>query len=352
MFDGHHVGRQQTGNETYAREMARALSDRNDIDLIVTVDRGNPQATEDLPMIKTRALPRNPVGRLLALPLVARQYRADLLHTIYYLPAGPVRHTIVSVHDISFVRFPEFFSSGERMKNRILVGDAIRRAGAISTLTAHAKEEIVDVYRVDPGRVYVVPCGVSPAFFQADVESRRLQDDRLRLLAVGSLQPRKNLQRLVAAVRALSAQRPVTLSLIGPEGYQAQEIRESVGQDASVRFLGYVSEQRLIEAYQSADVFVYPSLYEGFGLPVIEAMACGTPVVTSTGGSLPEVAGSAAVLVDPLDELAIADGIRRAADDASLRTRLVRDGLVRARHFTWPAAASALTEAYKVVASR
>lgn len=346
------MGRQQTGNETYAREIAKSLASRDDIELVVTVDRDRPQAALDLPDIATRELPRNPIGRLVALPLIARRYRADLLHTMYYLPPGPVRHTIVSVHDVSFVRFPEFFSLGERLKNRLLVGDAIRRAGAITTLTSHAKAEIVDVFGVDPGRVFVVPCGVAPAFFEADPDHRRPPGDELRLLAVGSLQPRKNIQRLVAAVRSLASQRPVLLSLIGPEGYQAQEIRKSIGQEVAVQFLGYVSEQRLIDAYQSADVFVYPSVYEGFGLPVIEAMACGTPVVASTGGSLPEVAGGAAVLVDPLDERAIAEGIQSVADDLALRTRLIRDGLDRARHFTWPAAARALADVYRLVVFR
>jgi glycosyltransferase involved in cell wall biosynthesis len=352
IFDGHHIGRRQTGNETYAREMARALADRDDIDLILTVDNGRLEAARELTRASTRELPRNPIGRLAALPLLAYQRHADVIHTMYYLPPGPSRRTVVSVHDVSYERFPEFFSRAERWKNRLLIGDAIRRAGAICTLTNHAKSEIVDVYGVDPERVFVVPCGVAPAYLDAGISPRPERDERLRILAVGSLQPRKNIPRLVAAVRLVASQRPVKLSLIGPEGYQAQEIRALVGRDAIVEFLGYVSESRLIEAYQSADIFVYPSVYEGFGLPVVEAMACGTPVLTSTGGSLPEVAGSAALLVDPGDTVAIAAGIARLADDADLRSRLVRDGLSRARQFTWPAAALALSETYQFIVSR
>lgn len=352
IFDGHHIGRQQTGNETYAREMARAVADRDDIELILTVDRGRMEAARGLPSTSTRELPRNPIGRLAALPLLAYQCHADLIHTMFYMTPGMSRRTVVSVHDVSYERFPEFFSRGERLKNRLLIGDAIRRAGAICTLTNHAKSEIVDVYGVDPERINVVPCGVAPAFLDAASAPRPERDGRLRLLAVGSLQPRKNIPRLVAAVRSLASQRPVQLSLIGPEGYQAREIRDLVGRDAVVEFLGYVSESRLIEAYRSADVFVYPSVYEGFGLPVIEAMACGTPVLTSTGGSLPEVAGSAALLVDPLDPVAIADGIVRLADDEGLRSHLVQEGLARARHFTWPAAAVALSDVYRTLLFR
>lgn len=352
IFDGHHIGRQQTGNETYARELARALTSRDEIELILAVDRGRLAEARGLRTLSTREVPRNPFARLAALSLLAYQRHANLIHTMYYRAPASSRRTVVSVHDVSYERFPEFFSRRERIKNRLLIGDAIRRAGAICTLTNHSKSEIVDVYGVDAERIFVVPCGVSRLFLDAANTPRPDRDERLRLLAVGSLQPRKNIPRLVAAVRSLATHRQVHLSLIGPEGYQARQITDLAGKDATVEFLGYVSEARLVEAYRRADVFVYPSVYEGFGLPVIEAMACGTPVLTSTGGSLPEVAGSAALLVDPEDPTAIADGISRLADDEGLRSRLVEEGLARAGHFTWPAAAFALVEAYKSILDR
>lgn len=347
IFDGHHIGRQQTGNETYARELARALAEREDIELILTVDRARRHAARGLSPAVLRTLPANPIGRLAAFPLLARQLGAQLVHTMYYLPPGSTRRTIVSVHDVSFERFPEFFSRAQRAKNRVFVGDAVRRAAGICTLTNHSKAEIVEVYGVNPERIHVVPCGVAGSFSERPTGPRTATRDALRLLAVGSLQPRKNLLRLVSAVRSLASMRPVHLSLIGPEGYQADEIRAAMGPDAPVKFLGYVSEARLVEAYRDADVFVYPSIYEGFGLPVIEAMACGTPVVTSTGGSLPEVAGSAAIIVDPYDPGSIADGIARAADDEQLRSRLIDAGRARAGEFTWPAAAAAAAAAYR-----
>lgn len=352
LFDGHHLGRRQTGNETYAREMARALARREDVDLILAVDRGRLRAADGVGASVTNELPRNPIGRLAALSILARQRQADVVHSMYYLPPGRTGRTVVSVHDVSYERFPEFFSWRERTKNRILIGDAIRRAGAIVTLTDHARSEILDVYRVDRDRIFVVPCGVAPAFLRAGEIPRPVGDGRLRLLAVGSLQPRKNILRLIAAVRLLAERRPVHLSLIGPEGYQARAITDAVGSGASVEFLGYVSQARLIQAYRTADIFVYPSIYEGFGLPVIEAMACGTPVVTSTGGSLPEVAGDAAVVVNPTDVVAIAAGIARVADDGALRSRLMQEGRLRARQYTWPDAAGALLGVYRELVNR
>jgi hypothetical protein len=173
IFDGHHIGRHQTGNETYARGLAGALGARDDIDLTVAVDRGRSGDVQGLPISSIRELPRNAFGRLASLPILARQRHADLIHTIYYRPLGPAGRSVVSVHDVSYERFPEFFSRVERLKNRILVGDAIRRASAICTLTNHAKSEIVDIYRVDPDRVFVVPCGVAPVFLEAAAQPRR-----------------------------------------------------------------------------------------------------------------------------------------------------------------------------------
>lgn len=348
VFDGHHIGRNQTGNETYARGLAAALGARNGVELILGVDRQRMRDSPTGPRITVAALPSNPVGRLAMISLLARRHHADVVQTIYYLPPGRADRTMVAVHDVSYERFPEFFSRRERVKNRLLIGDAVRRAGGILTLTDHAKTEILAVYGVDPSRIHVVPCGVDPAFFHSNPVARPIGDP-LRLLAVGSLQPRKNLERLVEAVRELGATRSVHLSLIGPEGFRSQEIRAAVGGVAGLEFLGYVSTARLIDAYRAADIFVYPSIYEGFGLPLIEAMASGTPVVTSTGGSIPEVAGAAAVLVDPLDPSALAAAIRRVADDEALRSELVELGQARARTYTWANAAEAAVAAYQTV---
>jgi glycosyltransferase involved in cell wall biosynthesis len=167
------------------------------------------------------------------------------------------------------------------------------------------------------------------------------------LLAVGTLQPRKNLLRLLEAIRLLSADLRIELRLVGPAGYQADVIRKRVAGRAAVEFVGYIPDEGLAEEYRRADMLVYPSIYEGFGLPVLEAMACGTPVVTSTGGSLPEVAGDAALVIDPFDVPALAGAIRQIAEDQSVAAGLRARGLARAAVFTWERTASLQAALYR-----
>jgi glycosyltransferase involved in cell wall biosynthesis len=163
------------------------------------------------------------------------------------------------------------------------------------------------------------------------------------------LQPRKNLLRLIDAVALVAREMPISLRVVGPDGFQAKQIRDRLDGLAEVEITGYVSDEQLVAEYQRADVFVYPSIYEGFGLPIVEAMASGIPVVTSTGGSLPEVAGDAALIVDPLDVAAIASAIHRIASEPSLRERLRTLGLARSARFTWRDAARAHLDVYREV---
>jgi glycosyltransferase involved in cell wall biosynthesis len=161
------------------------------------------------------------------------------------------------------------------------------------------------------------------------------------------LQPRKNLLRLIDAVALVAREMSISLRVVGPDGFQANQIRDRLDGVTEVEITGYVSHEQLVAEYQRADVFVYPSLYEGFGLPILEAMASGIPVVTSTGGSLPEVAGDAALIVDPLDVVAIASAIHRIASYPSLHERLRTLGLARSARFTWRDAARAHLDVYR-----
>ena len=175
-------------------------------------------------------------------------------------------------------------------------------------------------------------------------------DRPVRVLALGTLQPRKNLTRLIAAVRTASSSRPIHLRVVGPDGYQAETIHQLLDGTAEVEIAGYVTDDALVDEYGRADMLVYPSLYEGFGLPVVEAMACGLPVITSTGGSLPEIAGDAALIVDPLDERAIAEAILRLSGDDGLRCELSRKGRTRAQRFSWAESAERHIQVYREAA--
>jgi glycosyltransferase involved in cell wall biosynthesis len=238
------------------------------------------------------------------------------------------------------------------IRDRVLIRNSAHRATKVVTISETSRRDIIDRYGLAPDRVVAIHLGVAPSFSPSvDPTERPALDGRpLRLLAVGALQPRKNLVRLLEAVRIIGRDIPVLLRIVGPDGFQANEIRARLAGSAEMEVVGYVADEALAGLYRWADMLVYPSIYEGFGLPVIEAMACGTPVVTSTGGSLPEVAGDAAIIVDPLDVTAIADGIRQVAEDRVLADSMRARGLLRAAEFTWEATARRQLEVYRELA--
>src|SRR5688572_15291959 len=167
LFDAHHLGRNQTGNETYARELLRGLASRPSIDVVAAVDRGAALAEGVLGGARRLELPRSAVLRLPALGLASRRLRTDLVHSMYYLPPLARRPVVVSIHDVSFERHPEFFSRRELYKNRLAVGWAARHADLVLALTEHARAELMRVYAVDPDRIRVVPAGVGEIFLRA-----------------------------------------------------------------------------------------------------------------------------------------------------------------------------------------
>jgi glycosyltransferase involved in cell wall biosynthesis len=281
------------------------------------------------------------------LAILARQEQADLVHAIYFLPPAMRRPTVVTVHDISFELFPKFFTRSALVRNRALIRASARGASRVITVSETSRREILDRYQLPEERVVAIPNGVAPVFRPAAQWAPFSGGRPLRVLAVGTLEPRKNLIGLLDALRLIGSEITIALRVIGPNGFQAKEIRARLSTAVQTQILGWASERQLIEEYQAADVFVYPSIYEGFGLPVLEAMASGTPVVASTGGSIPEVAGDAALLVDPFDVHAIADAIRRIATDATLVHRLRERGLARASEFTWERSAKSHATVYR-----
>jgi glycosyltransferase involved in cell wall biosynthesis len=355
MFDAHQLGRRQTGNETYVRELLPELATRPEIAVTALLEDPALEDPTLPPGIGRRRVPRSGVQRLAAMTRLCRRERPDLLHAIYFAPYLAATPMVVTVHDISYELYPEFFSRSPLLRDRLLVRDSARRARAVVTVSETSRRDLIEHYGLPEERVVAIPNGVAPRFLDAQAAAiEPIVDRPLRVLAIGTLQPRKNLLRLLAAVRRVAVERPVHLRVVGPDGHGAALIREALADagDVQVDVAGYVAEEDLVREYTGADMLVYPSIYEGFGLPLVEAMACGLPVVTSTGGSLPEVAGDAALIVDPLDESAIADAIRRLADDPVLRRELSTRGRERARGFTWSAAAGRLVEVYAQVLGR
>lgn len=301
----------------------------------------------------------------LGVVIAARRRRCHLVH----LPGGigPVaaRFPIVAtIHDVMPLRFPSVFRPWFRTYTAVVMPRLARTARVVITVSQTAKEEIVACLGVAPERVVVIPHGVDRGFTPLSADDAGVAAVRRRyrlpdayVLAVGSVEPRKNLPRLLEAVRLLrdrAGTHDVTLVHTGPEGFRPEEVRRAVHRfrlDGAARFLGYVPVEDLRVLYAGARALAYPSLWEGFGLPVLEAMACACPVVTSGVSSLPEVAGGAAVLVDPHSVEDIAAAIADLWTNDSRRADLARRGLEHAGNFTWEAAARATLTVYEAALS-
>jgi glycosyltransferase involved in cell wall biosynthesis len=266
---------------------------------------------------------------------------------------------VVTIHDLAILRFPETFRRWHRTFASYLLPRLVRRVSAIVSVSEATKSDLVELLGVAPERVSVIPCGISAGFSPLDAGDPRLAAvrDRYSLpeayaITVGAIEPRKNLPRLLRAVDQLTKRREfrdLSLLHIGPGGWLTKEVSRTLAElrlEDRVRFLGYVPNDDLAALYQQARLAIYPSLFEGFGLPVLEAMASGCPVVTSNCSSMPEVAGGAAVLVDPMSVEAIADGIARLWCDDGLRHALIACGQRRAATFTWEFAARETMKLY------
>jgi glycosyltransferase involved in cell wall biosynthesis len=294
----------------------------------------------------------------LALPVAARQDRLHLFHgTVNVLPRGLPCPAVVTIHDLAFLRWPEHLPRRRYHYLAYEVRAAVRRAERVLAVSQSTKADIVSILGVEPDRVSVTPLGVDERFrpASADAIARLRHDrglDRPFILAVGTLEPRKNLPTLLRAFARIANDIAHDLVLVGPAGWLTGELETTLTQlrlGGRVRLTGYVDDAELPVWYAAASAFVFPSLYEGFGLPVLEAMACGAPVITSDVSALPEVAGDAALLVNPLDDVALAEAITRVVQDPVLAASLRERGVERARCFTWLRTATETVAAYREV---
>ena len=299
------------------------------------------------------------IAEQIKIPLALRRERVTLFHAPHYVlpPLVPCR-SVVTIHDCIHLMFPQYLPNRFALEYaRLSISLASRRAARVLTVSDSSKRDILRFVDTEPDKIDVIynaydeRFGVEPR--EEDVvrvrERYQLHDEFV--LYAGNVKPHKNLGRLIEAfdmVRRRNLEH-LKLVLIGDEISKYAALRRAVHRHQLhryVRFLGYLPEETLAVMYRLAGVFVFPSLYEGFGLPPLEAMASGTPVVTSNVSSLPEVAGDAAVLVDPYDPAAIADGIERVLTDERLRHDLRRRGLARAKQFSWEDSVRRVHEIY------
>jgi glycosyltransferase involved in cell wall biosynthesis len=338
VIDADVLGRQRTGDETYVRNLLRELAGQADLRL-AAVTRRPDLVPEGIEPVEMRA--RSQALRMaVLLPRLLRRLGADLVHAQYALPLRASCPAVVTVHDLSFAREPELMSFKDRLIFRRIVPRAVRRAARVLTVSERTKRDLVELYALPRDKIVVTPNGVDPAFHPSSNVGRDNTSYKLLqgpyALAVGAIQARKN--PLLALDSAAAADLPLVVAGPTKDTALADELRVR-----GAHVLGYVETERLAELYRGAACLVQASRYEGFGLPVLEAMASGTPVVAVREPALEEVAGDAAVVVDPSE---LADGIRRAVRE---RDRLVESGLERARAFTWRAAAERTLAVYREI---
>lgn len=292
------------------------------------------------------------------LPVATRRDRLDLFHgTMNVLPRMLPCPGVVTVHDLAFLRWPEQVPARRYRYLSAGIRDAVKRAERVIAISEATKADVVELLQVDPARVAVTPLGVDGAFRPVDPDgvTRFRQHhglDRPYVLAVGNLEPRKNLPTLLRAFARIRDEVPHDLVLVGGEGWLTGEIHETLRElrlGDRVRMTGFVEDWELPIWYSAADLFVLPSLYEGFGLPILEAMACGTPVIAAKTSAMPEVAGDAAVLIDPRDEQAIADEMVWLLHDPGFADVLRKRGLIRANMFRWEETAIRTVAVYRAI---
>lgn len=291
------------------------------------------------------------------LPFLASKDKVDLVHTSFLCPLFSPIPSIITIHDMTVFIFPHKHEARNRLIQRFLLPLVVRKAKKIIAVSQSTKQDIVRFFKIPEDKIRVIYEGIDPGFFL--IRDYGLIDQVKKkhgilgeyILYVGTLEPRKNIVRLIKAFGALKKMGQIKhkLVIVGKKGWLFEDIFETINSlnlKEEVIFTGYVPRNELNILYNAADLFVYPSLYEGFGFPPVEAMACGTPVVTSNNSSLPEVVGDAAIKVNPYKEREISEAIYEIISNKKKKEELIKRGLERVKHFSWNRAAEETLEVY------
>lgn len=352
-IDADVLGRARTGDESYVANLLRELPQLGSEFRFAAITRHPELVPDGVEPVELRG--ESQIARMsFGLPRVLDRLDPELSHFQYAVPLRFRGRAAITVHDLSFERGRELMPYRDRWIFRRSVRRSVKKAAAVLTVSEFSRSELCTTYGLEQDRVFVTPNGVDPSFLDvgrspAESAAAQVATPSPYVLFVGALQPRKD---PVCAVEALALSDPdLHLVLAGPDKGSADAVIDAATRlrvRDRVQLLGHVDKPRLASLYRHAACVVLPSRYEGFGLPVLEAMAIGTPVVAAATSSIPEVAGDAAILVEPRNPAALAGGIERAFAD---RDRLVDAGLKRARAFTWASTARLTLDAYRFALS-
>jgi glycosyltransferase involved in cell wall biosynthesis len=368
-FSNQFADAQGFGISRYARELHRALTTRKPGDIDPPLGVTPVAAWSSLGGDKLSAYQRAtglellPLGRRLT-PVAWTFFDAppleklvpgpvDLVHAASLgYPVSTRKPLVVTVHDLGPLTQPDFFTNTRPWVMRRSLARLLAKTGHAICVSRSTADELLSYAGAGiADRVHVIHEGVSPVFTPAPAAAEELPcNGQPYILSTGKISPRKNIASVIAAFAAVAERLPHHLVLAGGDGWDVEEVHRIASTEnirARIHFAGFVTDSRLRALYAGASVYVHPSLYEGFGLTVLEAMACGCPVITSDRSSLPEVAGDAALLVDPLDTDAIAVALRQVCDEPRTATELREKGLRHARGFTWERCALETAEVYR-----
>lgn len=361
-IDAHAIGENLTGNETYIANLISGISSMesgHQFTLLFTRRDLADRWSNKYEQIKTALIwPSTPLIRIpFSLPYLAWRRGIDLLHVQYVSPPLIQIPVVTTIHDISFEKYPDLFSAREVAQFRMTIPMSARRAAKVLTISQNSKQDLIEFYGLKEEDIVVTYLGVSSIFSPVASGHEEIMKkygiDGTYILTVGNLQPRKNLQRLVAAYVRLRNSRPDIkhkLVIVGKRAWRHDPIIESAKQSRwakDILLTDYVPEDDLPVLYSGASVFVYPSIYEGFGLPPLEAMACGVPVITSDRSSLPEVVGDAAIKINPFDVEAIAASMASVILEPSVASKMRQASVERASLFSWEKCARQTVEVFE-----
>jgi glycosyltransferase involved in cell wall biosynthesis len=360
-IDSHQLGRRQTGNERVMRNLIEALGRVTNHEFVLYFtdqDTASSWSARYGSRFLCKVLPaRSAFVRVpLLLPRAAHIDKLDAL--LCHVVAPPVCPcTVVTIiHDISFRRYPRFFPLYERVFMNAAIPQSMKWSDALITVSKFTSNEIQAVYGIPKSKMFVARNGVDAAFLRPDL--RNMVSDSPYFLAVGNVQPRKNLGTLLKAFAALVKKRPGVeerLVIIGQPTYAANQIMSTASELVStkrVEFTGYVEDAELVNYMAAASAFLYPSIYEGFGLPPLEAMALGTPVAVADIPVMKEVVGNAGLRVPPMNSDKWAESLERLIDEPHTRETLAEKGLARASLFSWDAMALKVTDAIEATVAK
>ena len=367
-IDAHSAGTQLAGNATYITSMIEALAkidQENEYNVFVTKRSAYEQYKDRWPNFNVRrTLPHTPLIRI-PITLTAELARnpVDILFVQYTAPPFVRCKVVTAIHDISYEHLPETFNRRSRFQMKLTIRYTAKRAAHILAPSEYSRQDIIDTYEIPADRISTIPLA-APEFYRPITDQNELERVRQKygvgdsyILGVGSIQPRKNLVRLMEAYALLLIKKPEIppLVLAGRKAWLSDETLEATAFRKikhKVIFTGYVPDEDLPSLYSAATCFIYPSFFEGFGLPPLEAMKCGTPVITGKLTSLPEVVGDAGLLVDPYSVEDIADKLDKMLGDPKLRGDLRDRGFRRAEEFSWERTARQTLDIFERIADK